>query len=109
MYSNNLVGQSKRARVIIETHKLDTIDPADQLDQVNVCKCLLFNYLQFVDVKHSEYSGLEKCCRIFLRNDVVNLWVWIDKPGNCFVSGAPGTGKSTLIWHWCTYKASQVD
>jgi DNA replication protein DnaC len=32
---------------------------------------------------------------------VKRLWNLLESGGNCYVRGAPGTGKSTLAWHWC--------
>lgn len=54
-----------------------------------------------------QYSLLAETKRIYIRQDCFKLWAELEKNTNIFINGAPGTGKSTLAWHWCIYKASK--
>eukprot|EP01012_Entosiphon_sulcatum_P021003 TRINITY_DN2581_c0_g1_i5.p1 TRINITY_DN2581_c0_g1~~TRINITY_DN2581_c0_g1_i5.p1 ORF type:complete len:566 (+),score=81.38 TRINITY_DN2581_c0_g1_i5:573-2270(+) len=47
-------------------------------------------------------SGLGRNCKIYARNEVVQLWQNLDHKIH-MVTGPPGTGKSTAVWWWaCT-------
>jgi hypothetical protein len=55
-----------------------------------------------------KHAGLAESKRIYVRKACLDLWKSLEGDRNCYVKGAPGTGKSTVVWHWCVFRAHKV-
>jgi len=64
---------------------------------------------QFVDIFHLKSAGLDTVDNghLFVRTEWAKLWTFLTGNSNLFLRGPPGTGKSSLVWAWCCWYASQ--
>ena len=63
------------------------------------------------EVQNTEFSGLSKrpTWKMYVRNECKKLWEMLNglvKNDLLFVTGSPGIGKSTLVYSYCSYKAT---
>lgn len=66
---------------------------------------------KFVDIAHLVIAGLDLSPsnhrRLYVRQEWDELWKKLCGTQNLYLSGPPGTGKSSLVWAWCCWFASQ--
>ena len=62
----------------------------------------------YINTQHMKKAGLSEIPMLYMRSEAKDLWSFLDSnSGICLVQGVPGIGKSSLIWAWACYHASQ--
>jgi len=64
---------------------------------------------QFINLSNLIVAGLDTVDqrRMYVREEWTKLWKDLNGDENIFLTGAPGTGKSSLVWAWCLWRAQE--